>query len=150
MNLPVPCMAGPTTVLIHSDVLLSEKCGGPDGTININRNIDLSHFPPCRKALYQHIQRVNYQTGIWKRADVTLPGIPKPTDSHVWKSSDGRMTPLWFGDPVVASDVAMEDDTDGNDEELTSDDKMELSYIDEYVISSDSDSYCWVPKILLD
>ena len=49
----------------------------------------------------------------------------------------------------MASDVAREDDTNGN-EELTSDDDMELSDIDEYVISSDSDdSYCWVVQALL-
>ena len=59
-------------------VLLSGKCGGPDGTININRNIDYSQFPPCRKALYYHI----HQTGIWKNTDVALPDIPEPTDGH--------------------------------------------------------------------
>ena len=49
------------------------------------------------------------------------------------------MTPLWSDGPVVASDVSMEDDTYGNDEELTSDDEMELRDTDGYVISIDSD-----------
>ena len=119
--------------------ILSEKCGGPDGTINIDRNIDLGQFPPCRKSLYQHIRRVNYQTRIWKCADVALPVIPEPTDGHGWKSSNGKTTPLGFDGPVVAADVASEDDTTENDEDVTSDDDIELSDIDEYVMSSDSD-----------
>ena len=52
------------------------------------------------------------------------------------------MTPLWFDGPVLASDIVMEDDTNANDKELTSHDEMELSDIDEYVISSDSDDNC--------
>ena len=49
------------------------------------------------------------------------------------------MTPLWFDGPVVASDIVMENDSNANDKELTLEDDMELSDIDEYVISSDSD-----------
>ena len=40
----------------------------------------------------------------------------------------------------MASDGAMEDDTNGNDEALTSHDEMELTDIDDYVISRDSDN----------
>ena len=87
-------------------------------------------------------------TGISKCADVALPDILESTDGHGWIFSDSRMTPLWFDGPDVARDVAMEDETNGNDEARTSDDEMELSDIDEYVISSDTDddSYwlCWV------
>ena len=54
--------------------------------------------------------------------------IPKPTDGDGWKSSNRRITSLWVDSPVVASDVVMEDNTNGNDAELTSDDEMELSW----------------------
>ena len=33
-----------------------------------------------KMTLYHQIQRVNYQTCIWKSADVALPDTPEPTE----------------------------------------------------------------------
>ena len=40
--------------------MLREKCGGTDG-ISLSRYFDLGQFPPCQKALQQHIRCTNYQ-----------------------------------------------------------------------------------------
>ena len=56
--------------------ILKQNC------INLERNIDLSQFPPCRKTLSQHIRRVN-QTGIWKLALISQPYIPPAINGHV-------------------------------------------------------------------
>ena len=55
--------------------ILKLKC------INLESNIDLSQFPPCRKILSQHIRRVN-QTGIWKLAHIPQPYIPPAIKGH--------------------------------------------------------------------
>ena len=57
--------------------ILKQKC------IKLERNIDLSQFPPCRKTLSQHIRRVNYQTGVWKLAHIPQPYIPPAINGHV-------------------------------------------------------------------
>ena len=60
--------------------MLREKCGGTDG-INLSQNVDLCQFPPCQKALQQHIRHTNYQTFIWKAAD-PRPRAPSVADGH--------------------------------------------------------------------
>ena len=70
-----------------------QKCEGK--ATDASRNIDLSLLPPCKKALEQHIKRVNYQVGIWKRSHEAKPVIPHP-DGHGWIDEDGNLEPLWF------------------------------------------------------
>ena len=48
----------------------------------------MGNLPPCRKSLVQHIKRVNYQVGIWKRLIVPKPQVPTP-DGHGWTKANG-------------------------------------------------------------
>ena len=66
--------------LRHS--MLTERCGGAGGKLDAKKTIDLSSLPPPRVCLREHIKRVNFQVGIWKRAHVQNPEIPSPMDDN--------------------------------------------------------------------
>lgn len=121
--------------------ILKEKCAGSDGIINIDRNIDLSQLPPCRKVLYEHIRRVNYQVRIWKMADISEPDLPKAEAGHGWKLVDHKLEPLWFEGPIISENIAIEDDDNQSDEENdSSDDESENGAMSEEDLQSHSDS----------
>ena len=63
-------------------ILIKEKCEWKDGAMNLSKHVDLCSLPPSRKALVQHIHRVNYQMGIWRRANTPIIEVPRPTDGH--------------------------------------------------------------------
>ena len=122
---------------------LKEKCGGPGGNINLSRNVDLSQFPPCQKALNQHIRRVNFQVGIWKSADIPQPRVPQVINGHGWTTTDGKLQPMWFQGPSIPVNVAVEDDRLPSDDDTTSSDsetEQDDVASDENIVSgSDSD-----------
>ena len=89
--------------------MLREKCGGTDG-IDLSQNVDLGQFPPCQKALQQHIRRTNYQTSIWKAADIPRPRALAVTDGHGWTSVHGKIQLLWFSGPLIPACIALVDD----------------------------------------
>ncbi len=43
-----------------------------------NGNIESGQLPPCEDCLYLHMQRANYQTGVWRRSLDPNPVIPQP------------------------------------------------------------------------
>ena len=45
--------------------------------------VDSSTLPPCEDSLQQHIQRANYQAGVWQRSLQRNPDVPEPT-CHGW------------------------------------------------------------------
>ena len=90
--------------------MLREKCGGTDG-IDLSQNVDLGQFPPCQKALQQHIRRTNYQTSIWKAADIPRPRALAVTDG--WTAVHGKIQPLWFSGPLIPAYIALVDDSLG-------------------------------------
>ena len=58
---------------------------------------------------------------IWRRADIPIIEIPKPTDGHGWlMDGDGIMAPLWFGGDCLPK-LMIEDD-DLSDSEDSDDD----------------------------
>lgn len=61
---------------------LLKKCG-EDGKLKPSKKIDLASLPPCQSSLVEHINRVNFQVGIWKRAHIyrsrTVQILPKVT-----------------------------------------------------------------------
>ncbi|KAH3837095.1 hypothetical protein DPMN_110473 [Dreissena polymorpha] len=80
---------------------IKEVC---DDSPNASKNVDLSVLPPCKQCLLQHIRRVNYQVGIWKRSHIPDPDIPLATEGHGWtKNTDtGLIEPLWIdGDTSI-------------------------------------------------
>ena len=44
------------------EVNLMKKCGNE---LNSSRNVGTGSLPPCKRSLLQHVQRANYQVGIW-------------------------------------------------------------------------------------
>lgn len=50
-------------------------------------------WPPTTDAAQLHIQRANYQTLLWRQANVPIPALPSPTSSG-WESVDGALKPV--------------------------------------------------------
>ena len=85
-------------------------------------------LPPCRNCLREHIKRVNYQLGIWKRAHIAKPVYPEPTHDNGWQCVDGRIEPKWVsGDfiPQQLADVLVEENIAGLTERDESDDEFD-------------------------
>ena len=111
--------------------ILKGKCN-EDGRLDPANNIDIGTLPPCRKSLRQHIKRANYQTCIWKRAHVSDPIIPTPTEGHGWVLIDSKMEPLWTEEDILPQELA-----DILEEAMQSDDDSEPED-PEFVESDDS------------
>ena len=76
-------------------LMMKERCKGDGDAITGSVHVDLSSFPPCKDSLEQHIRRVNFQVGVWKRAHENSPAIPSPTLGHGWTKSGDVLEPLW-------------------------------------------------------
>lgn len=93
--------------------MLEMKCGQ---SLNSKKNVDLSSLPPPRVCLYEHVRRVNYQVGIWKRAHCPKPEIPHPAADHGWTMNDRKLEPCWFKGPAIPTSMAdVLDTTDKNE-----------------------------------
>ena len=121
--------------------LLQAKCGNDDGTVDPNRNIDLANLPPCKLCLIQHINRSNYQVGVWKHAHIAKPEIPSPLAGHGWTMVDGHIEPLWIEGDIMPQELAdmleaaVGDVAQQDDEETTFDVAIE----DQGIESEDSE-----------
>ena len=84
-------------------------------------------------ALEQHIRRVNYQVGIWRRAHLNNPFIPKPIEGHRCHLVDGNLEPLWVDGPILPLKLpdllepvlSMENDVDDEEEDELFEDTWE-------------------------
>ena len=82
-------------------ILINERSGDED-RLQLGRNVDLATLPPCLGVLQQHIRRAIYHVAIWRRANITVPDVPLPTDGHGWTiSSTGHLLPLWVDGPIL-------------------------------------------------
>ncbi|KAG1696097.1 Sucrase-isomaltase, intestinal [Nymphon striatum] len=87
--------------------MIASKCGGQTGLeIKLERKVDLSSLPPPRSCLNEHIRRVNYQVGIWKRAHIPKPIIPEATDDHGWVKCNCQIEPKWSAGDVIPPKLA--------------------------------------------
>ncbi|KAH3844340.1 hypothetical protein DPMN_086598 [Dreissena polymorpha] len=106
---------------------IKEVC---DDSPNASKNEDLSVLPPCKQCLLQHIRRVNYQVGIWKRSLIPDPDKPLASEGHGWtKHTDtGLIEPLWIDGDILspqivdvledmANELEEDNDTDESDTE---------------------------------
>ena len=113
---------------------IQNRCEGQSS--DALKNIDLASLPPCRLSLVNHIKRVNYQVGIWKRSHVSQPDIPEPFDHHGWTKEDGQIVPDWFEGqhlvPPVLTDTLVET-VETNSQEDT------LDETDDYVYTFDDE-----------
>ena len=141
------CLLYKVTTVTEVDELryqmLLQKCGkGPNKALNPKKNINFSTLPPPRVCLKEHIKRVNYQVGIWKRAHVPNPEIPLPTDDNGWNVVGETIEPKWCEGEILPPKVAdiLRKVQHSSDETTDSDTEDEYSSDSDDVSSSDSDS----------
>jgi hypothetical protein len=77
------------------------KCCSMGETFDASTNIDLSVLPPCRNCQREHLKRVNYQVGIWKRAHIAKPVYPDATHDNGWQCVDGMIEPKWVSGDFI-------------------------------------------------
>ncbi|KAG1681812.1 hypothetical protein GQR58_011609 [Nymphon striatum] len=100
--------------------MIGLKCGKQTGLeIKLERKVDLSSLPPPRSCLNEHIRRVIYQVGIWKRAHIPKPIIPEAMDDHGWVKRNCQIEPKWSAGDVIPpklADVLEKMECDDDDE----------------------------------
>jgi hypothetical protein len=109
----------------------------------LQRKVDLSTLPPPRTCLEEHIKRVNYQVGIWKRAHIAKPVISEPTDDNGWMMRIDRLEPKWCAGDILPPKLAdiLEKVNDNNDvRDDDSENDSDYSDDEDDVSSSDTDS----------
>jgi hypothetical protein len=52
---------------------------------------DLNNEHCKRTHMKEHLKRVNYMVGIWKRAHIAKPVYPQPTHDNGWQCVDGML-----------------------------------------------------------
>ena len=62
------------------------------------------NLPPTQDALLEHVQRANYQAGVWSRALPAKPDIPSPCD-HGWELVDGQLAVKWMTQKPAPDDL---------------------------------------------
>ena len=122
-------------------IKMNEVCV-TDIQLSSSKNIDMSMMPPCRRSLEQHIKRVNYQVGIWKRSHIPNPDIPLASDGHGWTLVNSKLEPLWYNGevlPIQLADISEGSAATVADDSGDSEDDISLpdDYLDTY---GDSDS----------
>ena len=84
----------------------AEHISGSSLDLQPGVTLDLVNFPPCQRALIQHLKRVNYQVCIWRRAHEQYPDIPSPQKFGFHINSDtGKLEPLWFEGDGIPTDL---------------------------------------------
>ena len=59
-------------------------------------------LPPTTDALKLHIERANYQAGIWIRADVAIMDTEvRPVDTNAWQDGTDGLEVVWKRLPTV-------------------------------------------------
>lgn len=95
-----------------------------DDRLTCSSTVGMGNLPPCRRSLQQHIRRVNFQVGIWKRAHIANAGTPEANDGDGWALVQGRLEPLWYDGDVLPQQLAdiAEDPAKVSDDESDYDD----------------------------
>ena len=63
-----------------------------------------SSMPPTKDALTYNLQRANYQTAIWKKADTPFIDVPPP-EVHGWLSDESGLSFHWMSKPVAPPEI---------------------------------------------
>ena len=73
-----------------------KKMVGVNEKLTLNSKVDLSKLPPCADNLLPHVQRANYRTATFKRADQPIFWKPKPfEDNQGWIKEGDTIEPCW-------------------------------------------------------
>ena len=93
-----------------------------------------------------HIKRANYQTFIWKNANVAFQELPSVQESG-WRLEDGTLQVLWNQSSVVPPEISCisAESTDDDDNNMDSDseddsDKVEDIFDDCFIDATFSDN----------
>lgn len=101
-------------------MMLTSKCHGNLTVPSLTSNtVDMARFPPSRSCLREHVARANYQTKIWKTANVATSELPKPWEGHGWLENG---EPLWCDSGMVLP-ASLIDALDTEGSNLESDDE---------------------------
>ena len=103
-------------------------------------NVDMANLLPCKRALTQHIRRVNHQVRNWKTAHIPQPQIPKASQGNGWEEKDGNLDPLWNEGDVLPRQLA--DIAEVTPDDTDSDEDSDMDAFDdiEQALESDDDS----------
>ena len=72
------------------------------------KQFDTAFIPHAYVSFVEHVKRVNYQVGIWKRSHENFPCIPKPTDNQGWIVHAGMnsiLLPNWFDGDMLPQTI---------------------------------------------
>ena len=126
-------------------IRINEICTKENNNVPIG-TVDMATLLPCRRSLTQHIRRVNHQVGIWKRAHIAKPSIPKASQGHGWEENGGHMEPVWYeGDalPQDLVDIAQREsdavNSDDNDSDSECHGEIEYGFDNDYQESEDDE-----------
>ena len=61
---------------------------------------DVERIPPPSDALYQRLNRGDFQASIWTTAQRSTMPVNSPTN-HGWKEEDGKLLPIWISLPLT-------------------------------------------------
>ena len=117
------------TLINHVRSKMFKKMVGEDKPLSLDSKVDLSRLPPCRDSLLPHVQRVNHRLTCYKKANVPIFQKPKPyEDDQGWiRGERTGIEPLWTKGSVLPQSIIDLLDTEGNDEDVNSDDEVEES-----------------------
>ena len=100
------------------------------GVLSSFEGTDLCFLPPCSDSLKQHIKRSNYQSYIWKNANIAFQELPSLLESG-WTKESGTLEILWNESNIVPPELESvatkignteeNDDRDGDDRESDND-----------------------------
>lgn len=125
-----------STNKLRHDLVRQKYIVKGQGVLSSIQGFDISLLPPCRAALKFHSLRANYQTLIWKQADIAEPDLPDPED-HGWKKdANGVLGIHWCSDfvPQQLADILSKSQTTRQQESDNDDDIIQSD------VDSDADS----------
>ncbi|KAI8521965.1 hypothetical protein Bbelb_017190 [Branchiostoma belcheri] len=68
-------------------------------------NVESSALPPCQTSLHLHVQRANYQAGVWRRCLQNHPRVPSPVESGWEMDEDDNISITWLQSPPAPAAV---------------------------------------------
>ena len=89
------------TVLLYNSKAKEDSVNECRQMLFAKKTRSTDKIPPTKNALFHHMERAQYQCGIWSTATDAQPSIPSPGEFSWEKSKDGSWTPTWMSvEPV--------------------------------------------------
>lgn len=65
------------------------------------KKVNCAHLPLCAKTVHKRLQRANYVSIIWGKADLAHPRDGLDPLNYGWKEKHGCYIPEWFMGPAL-------------------------------------------------